>query len=341
MKGYQEAVHVVRGEIVESIHAAAVAVVSSDGDLVKVLGHTDFPVFLRSVAKPFQASAVLASGAARKYGFSPREIALISGSHAGDPEHQETAASILKKAGLGPDALQCGIHIPFSKTVAARLAREGLKPTPLMNNCSGKHAGMLAAAASGSHGLDDYLEAEHPVQQSNLAAIAKFTGRDPGEIRTAVDGCSAPTFSVTLADTARAFARLAAPAGEGGEDPLMDASKEVVSALRAHPEMIAGEGMLDTLLMKAVPGLIAKVGADGMHAMAWLSPEGPLGIAIKVMDGHVGRPRTAVVLEVLRQLGALAGGNLPDSLAALAEIRNHRRKLVGELRPVFTLSRPN
>jgi len=321
---------------VESIHAAAVVISDPQGGIVASLGEPSVPIILRSAAKPFQAAAVLASGAAARFEMTLPEIALIAGSHAGEEVHQATAGGILARAGLEPAALLCGAHIPFSRRVAAELVREGRDPVPLMNNCSGKHAGMLAAAVMGGHALSTYLDPAHPVQRENLRSLAAFCGRPMGEIALAVDGCSAPTFTITLAEAARAFARLAAGPDGWGERSLAEEGGRVAAAMRAHPAMVAGDGMLDTLLMQAVEGLVAKVGADGIHAMSWRGPRGPLGVSVKIMDGDVGRARTATVLAILESLGALPGGP-PGPLAESATVRNHRGLAVGQVRAVFRL----
>ncbi|MBI3449536.1 MAG: asparaginase [Acidobacteria bacterium] len=336
----ESAVEITRGEIVECAHAAAIAVAHPDGRLEATLGDPERIIFLRSAAKPFQAAAVLEAGIAERYGLLPPEIALISSSHAGEPHHVDAARSILARAGLPEEALQCGTHLPFSRPAAERVLTNGGVPGVLMNNCSGKHAGMLAASRALGHPLESYLDPEHPVQRRNLEAVAAFTGRSARDIVVAVDGCSAPTFGVSLREAAVSFARLVAPpAAPAGSAALGLMAGRVASAMRAHPEMVAGDGMLDTVLMRAIPRLLAKIGADGFHAMGWDSPSGPLGIAVKIFDGDSGRARTAVVLETLRQLGALSGAAVPESLRSALTVRNLRGREVGSVRATFRLSR--
>ncbi len=338
-EAFERAVEVTRGGNVESVHAAAIAVCDPEGRLLRSLGDPDVGVILRSAAKPFQAAAVLASGAAESFGLTESEIALIAGSHAGEEVHRATAASILSKAGLGVATLQCGVHTPFSKEAALALAREGRHPDPLMNNCSGKHAGMLAAAQAGGHPVETYLEPGHPVQQAILESLARFTGRRTTEIGLAVDGCSAPTFALSLRELATAFARLvSAHGGNGGQASLESCLERVARAMQARPDMVAGAGMLDTSLMRATPGLVAKIGAEGIHGMGWSSPSGPIGMALKVMDGDDGRARTAVVIRLLTILGAFRDDqSLPESLRRHRLVLNHRRLEVGEVRAIFSL----
>jgi L-asparaginase II len=338
---FEPAVEVTRGGRAESIHAAAVVVCDPEGAILGSLGDPDLVVFLRSAAKPFQAAAVVASGAVDRFGITPAETALMAGSHGGEDLHAAAAASILARAGVEISALGCGTHTPFERRTAERLLRLGERPTPLRNNCSGKHAGMLAAARAGGHPLGTYLDPDHPVQRANLAALAAFAGRPADEVSVAVDGCGAPTFGVALRGAARAFARLAALLqGAPAKGALEGAAARVARAMRAHPEMVAGDALLDTALMGSIPGLIAKVGADGVHAMAWAGPRGPVGAALKVMDGEVGRGRTAVILRVLEELGALPGPEpLPESITGPLSVRSLRGEVVGDVRAVFGLRR--
>ncbi len=338
IEAFERAVEVTRGGIVESVHAAAIAVCDPDGRPLRSLGDPDVGVIVRSAAKPFQAAAVLAAGVVESFGLTESEIALIAASHAGEEVHCATAASILSKAGLGVASLQCGVHTPFSREAALALAREGRRPDPLMNNCSGKHAGMLAAARAGGHALETYLDPEHPVQKAILESLARFTGRRTTSIGQALDGCSAPTFGLSLRELATAFARLVSAPGGNGPASLESCLTRVARAMQARPDMVAGAGMLDTSLMRATPGLVAKIGAEGIHAMGWTSPSGPIGIALKVMDGDDGRARTAVVLRLLTILGALPDDQvLPEALRHHRLVRNHRRLEVGEVRAVFSL----
>jgi len=336
---FETAVEITRGDLVESAHSAAIAVADTEGRVVFALGDAERTVYLRSAAKPFQAAAVLSAGVAERYGFTAKEIALISASHAGEPVHTETATAILARAGLDPSALGCGTHAPFSRLAAETLLREGRNPTVLMNNCSGKHGGMLAAARKAGEPIETYLASAHPVQRRILRAVAAFTGREEGRIALAIDGCSAPTFAVSLRELARAFARLvAAPSLRTDPDGLDAQAAIVAAAMRAHPEMVSGGGMLDTILMRAVPGLVAKMGADGLHAVGWTGPHGPVGAAVKIMDGDSGRARMAVVVEMLRQAGAVdAHATLPQSLTDPLIVRSLRGAAVGEVRPVFRL----
>jgi L-asparaginase II len=334
---YAAAVEVTRGPIVESIHAAAVAVADAAGGVTARLGSIDHIVYMRSAIKPFQAMAVIESGAAEAFSLTPEEIAVICGSHSGEPQHVETVARILSKAGLGPEALRCGTHIPFSPRVAAEVRRTGRAPTSLEHNCSGKHAGMLAAAAAGGHDTASYLEPSHPVQQKAIGVIADLTGRMRDRIVVGVDGCGAPALGITLSEAARAFARLAGP--DALPPHHRDAARRVVAAMRSHPLMVAGTGMSDSE-MTAHPrhGLIAKRGAEGVQCLAFVKDGTARGAAAKVGDGNNVRARIALTCEILRQMDLMTSSEM-DALSetSVLSIRNDGGRVVGGVRGAFKL----
>lgn len=335
---YLPAVEVSRGPAIESIHWAAIAVADATGRLVARLGGVDHIVFLRSSAKPLQAMAVVESGAVERFGLTSREIAVMAGSHSSEPDHVEAVGSILAKIGLPVSALQCGTHTPFSRQVAENYRRAGRPFTPLEHNCSGKHAGMLAAALAGGHDPRNYLEVTHPVQRRVIGMVADLTGRMRDRVVTAVDGCGAPTLGVSLAEAARAFARLAAP--ETIASAHQAAARAVIAAMREHPTMVGGMGMLDTeLTAHPRAGVFAKRGAEGVQCAGFRKDQTGLGLAAKVADGDNGRARVALTLEALRQLGVLQAADL-DRMAEAASlvVRNNSGREVGQVRAAFTLT---
>src|ERR1043165_878508 len=159
-------VEVKRGSITESRHRGHIVAVEPDGNIVASLGAPHNVTFLRSSAKPFQALPLLLTGAADHFGFTDREVALVCASHNGEPIHTELAASMLKKIGLGPEALKCGVHEPYSVQAAADLRARGEEPNVLHNNCSGKHTGMLAVALQLGAPIDSYENPSSPVQKA-------------------------------------------------------------------------------------------------------------------------------------------------------------------------------
>jgi len=327
-------VEVWRGGRVESEHRGAIAVVDANGQVIAHVGDVDLVSYLRSSAKPFQLLPLVESGAADRLGFTDAELAVIAGSHSGEPRHVAAVQSILDKVGLSEDALQCGVHMPFNAEAAQALRVAGREPTALHNNCSGKHSGMLAQAVDRGLSIHAYLDPQHPVQVTIRQRLAELGGITVDEIGMGVDGCSVPCFALPLRAAALAFARLT--------DAREDGLRRVSRVMMAYPEMVAGEGRLDTDLMRAVPNrLVSKGGAEGYHGMGIVVKDGPaLGVAIKIADGDGRRGGHPVVIEVLRQLGVL-------DEAALAQLQsyrtwpitNHRGLEVGEVRANFSLIR--
>src|SRR5690606_36407945 len=275
-------VEVLRGERVESRHRGAVAVEGPDGRLAFALGDVYRPIFPRSAIKAIQCLPLIETGAAERFGFGAAEIALVCASHSGTERHVAVAAGMLAKAGLDVRSLACGAHEPLSLDAARQLILSGQQPTPLHNNCSGKHAGMLATAVHMGEPLDDYWRPEHPVQARIAAALKDLTGAPITSDRVGIDGCSAPNWAIPLANLARAFARLAT--GEGLSGVRAEAARRVLQACWTEPELVAGQGRLDTVLMARFPGSVfLKTGAEGVYCGA--VPARKLGFAVKIDDG--------------------------------------------------------
>ncbi|MDQ3907767.1 MAG: asparaginase [Acidobacteriota bacterium] len=337
-------VEVWRGGVVESRHRGHVAAVDAAGRLVARLGEPETVTYLRSSCKPFQAMPLVAMGAADRFGFTPQEIAIACGSHSGEPVHERTVAGMLEKIGLPESALKCGTHEPFSAEAAAELRRRGESPRVLQNNCSGKHTGMLALAMHLGAPTETYDQIENPVQQSILRAVSQSSGLAESEIAVAVDGCGVPVFGMSVRAMALMYARLVAPPAEF-DAATQHAAARIVAAMTCAPEMVGGtRERLDTELMRATLGrVISKIGADGVYTVGVLPwgrfPRG-LGLALKIEDGEDRRARPTVVIESLRQLGAL-DGEATEALSPYAsfEVRNHRDIKVGEVRAAFEVER--
>lgn len=336
-------VEVWRGPIVESVHRGHIAVVNSAGEVIAELGSPATVTYFRSSSKAFQAIPLVASGAADRFGFTEKEIALACGSHSGEPMHVETAKSMLAKIGLDESALKCGVHEPFSTEVTRELNRTGQSPTSLQNNCSGKHAGMLAFAKHLGAPTASYDQWESPVQQAIAKVVAEFCDIPVGELKIGIDGCGVPVFGLPVRAMALGYARLISPDAQIDE-PTRAACRRIVQAMIKFPEMIGGsKERLDTELIRAGKGrLISKIGAEGVYtvgvfpSLEW--PKG-LGLALKVDDGDDRRARPPAVIEALKQLKVLTDSDL----LALAEyaaipITNRRGELVGEVRAAFQLT---
>jgi L-asparaginase II len=252
---------------------------------------------------------------------------------------------MLRKIGLGPDALKCGTHEPFSSEVARRLRDQNEQPNVLQNNCSGKHAGMLALAKYLGAPTETYDSPENPVQLAIGRVVAEFAGVAVEDLSVGIDGCGVPVFGITVKAMALAYARLVAPP-EGLNEPTRSACQRIVRVMSAYPELIGGTTeRLDTEIMRAAPGrLVSKVGAEGVYTAGVVpSREWPLGLglALKIEDGDDHRARPTVVIEALRQLGVLRD----ESLEAVARyaffpVRNRRGEVVGEIRASFALRTP-
>ncbi|MGO9579742.1 MAG: asparaginase [Desulfobaccales bacterium] len=322
-------IEVTRGPRVESSHRGHIAVMDPAGNLVHSLGDPEAWVCMRSLAKPFQALAVITTGAAAAFGFGAPELALFSGSLSGQDFQVELATQILTKLGLTPDALQCGAHPPLHRPTAQALAQAGLKPTPLHNTCTGKHAAMLALCVHHGWPLANYLNPAHPAQELILGTVARMVGCPKQKIQVAIDGCGAPVFYVPLKNIALGYARLAGAQPDSPAGLLM-------AAILAHPKHIAGDGRLETSVMEALPGQIfAKSGAEGGYGLSLVA--GGLGVAFKIEDGSQ-RALNPTVMAILEQLDALT----PAAHTALAAFKqppilNHRKEEVGRIRPVFAL----
>lgn len=335
-------VEVRRGSITESRHRGHIAVVDGDGLVVAQLGSPETLTYLRSSAKPHQAVPLIASGAAERFGFDAREIAVACASHSGERIHVETVAAMLKKIGLDESALKCGTHEPFSNIEARRLRESGEKPHVLQNNCSGKHTGMLALALHLRAPTETYDQPDNPVQLEIGRTVEQFSGVAMEDIAVGIDGCGVPVFGVTVRAMALMYARLVAPPRDW-DDAMRATCERIVKAMTTHPEMVGGTTeRLDTEMMRATDGaLISKVGAEGVYTVGVLPcaqwPRG-LGLALKIEDGEDRRARPVVVIESLRQLGVLTGMAY-DAVKPYATfaVKNHRGDEVGQVRPSFEL----
>ncbi len=277
---------VVRGDLVESVHHGHLVGLDAVGAPALAVGNPDVTFFPRSSLKPVQAVAMLRAG----LDLSGELLALAAASHGGEPAHLDGVRQILDSAGLGVDDLQNTPDLPLDPQAAACWRTAERPPSPLAQNCSGKHAAMLATCRLAGWDPATYRDPGHPLQRAVRAAVEDLTGVPA--THTAVDGCGAPLFSSTPAGLARAFARIATAPPDSPEG-------RVGTALRAHPWWVAGTDRDVVRLAAAVPGLIAKDGAEGVFAAAL--PDGR-AVALKVLDGAV-RPVRAVVAAALRALG--------------------------------------
>src|SRR2546426_637909 len=319
-------VSVERAGVEEAIHLGHLAVVGSDGQVRARLGDPDHLTYFRSCAKPFQSVGSLGTGIASQFDLRPEHVAIMSASHNGEARHVEIVRDLLARAAVPESALQCGAHWPIHDPSAALARRQMNEPLPIFNNCSGKHAGMLAAAKALEAPLETYLAPDHPVQRRISDVIAEYTRRPAATIHYGVDGCSAPNPAVPLAAMARSFAALVRANSE--------IPRGVVAAMIEHPFLIGGTDRFDTRLMEATGGrLLAKAGAAGAHCTA--DRESGLGLAIKLDSGDGTWTAVAGSGAAHPVPWAEPGGAAALSAVARPTLRNHRRVAVGAVRPVL------
>lgn len=275
---------VTRSGVVESLHHGALVALDAGGKVAFSVGNPDAAIYPRSSLKPLQAQALLGLGVP----LEGAELAIACASHAGCREHVEAVHRLLDAFGLDERSLRNTATLPLDAGCAAAVLRAGGGATPLLQNCSGKHAAMLAACVVNGWSRDDYLVPDHPVQLAIDESLAAATG---AVVHVGVDGCGAPTAMVPLIGLARAVGRIARRRGA------------VWSAMTSHPGLIAGPGRADTLLMEAVDGLVVKGGAEAVAVAAL--PDGR-AVALKIADGF-DRAAPAVLAAALRRLGIDTG----------------------------------
>ncbi|MBP2411830.1 L-asparaginase II [Arthrobacter stackebrandtii] len=283
-----------RGALVESVHFGSLTALKHDGGSLLSLGEPTSRMYPRSALKPLIAVAMLRAGLE----LPDDQLALAAASHSGAAVHQETAEKILADAGLTPSELRNSTDLPYGTAEREAWLRNGHGPTQLAQNCSGKHAALLATSARNGWPLDTYLHADHPITALIRETVADLTGEAITAIST--DGCGTEVFGLSLTGMARAFSRLAT--AEPGTP-----ERRVADAMRAHPVLVAGEGRDVTALMQAVPGLLAKDGFEGIQLIALADGS---AVALKVSDGG-DRARMPAAVPALLALGVEPGALAP------------------------------
>ncbi len=335
-------VEALRGSAVESLHRGALAIVDADGAVHSALGDIDRPIFPRSAVKLLQALPLVESGAADRYGLSDEELALACASHGGEEAHARTAASMLAKAGVDVQALECGAHWPYYDGAIKAMAAAGGTPTALHNNCSGKHAGFVCLGCLMAEGgadrrafLSGYVQPDHPVMREVTASLQSTTGWDLAATPVGTDGCSIPTFAIPLRHLALAFAR--AGTGVGLRPGQAVAARRLRQAVARAPGMVAGTGRFDSRVMARLgERVFCKVGAEGVYCAAL--PALGLGVAVKMDDGNTARACEVVMAALIEALLPL---DEPDAawMATLSRqvLKNWNGIEVGQLRATAAL----
>ena len=327
------AVEVTRGQspetaFVESRHRASCAVVSADGTLVHGWGDVAQLVFPRSAIKPIQVLPLIETGAADAFALSAAEVSLACASHNSEDRHIDAVTGLLDRVGLSPAALECGPQVSTFEPVMIEQLKKGVPPSPLRNNCSGKHSGFLTTAMHMGEDPAGYIGRNHPVQQRIFATIDEMCEVDVDELPEGIDGCSIPALALPLTALALGMAKLANPVGLGAVREA--AAERVVQSIAAEPFMIAGTGRFCTAINTALKGkAIVKTGAEGVMMAA--VPQKGLGVALKIDDGdRSGRANGVALVAVLKHLGVLddaAAASMQDYIEV--PVRDLNGRLVG------------
>ena len=314
---------VTRGELTESIHVAFAVAVDETRQPFYSTGDPQYLTCIRSSLKPFQAAASVKAGAVDAAEFNDEELALMCASHKGEKIHVKTAQSMLTKLGLTVDDYECGSHFPSDTLTRHRMIKEDKEAQPLHNNCSGKHAGMLALAKHLGQGTANYIKKDHPVQRTILEYVQDITGLET--IPTEIDGCSAPTPFMTLETIAGMFQTLAA-----GNEPEL---KRVFKAMSSCPDLVGGSNHFDTNFIKALTGRgVTKVGGESVRGIALKTQDkGPVGIAIKILDGNF-RALPVATMKLLEHLELLTEEELQNLDKFRTKIlKNHNQMEIGRI----------
>lgn len=327
---------VYRGKREESVHYGSVAVVDKQGQLTHYVGDPEFFTFVRSSCKPFQLIPLIETGAADKYGFTPKQLAIMCGSHIGTDHHREVVMKNLDAAGNKPEHLKCGTHVPIYMTMAGSFPQNHENEDPVRHNCSGKHSGFLALARFLGEDVAEYLNPNSRTQQMVLEAVAEMFGYPKEKILISIDGCSAPNFGLPTIYTGIAFMKLANAVGQTPR--RVETLKRIKAAMTEFPVMFSGEGRFDLALMRTFPGnVVCKVGAEAIQGIGLSDPA--IGIVVKIHDGNQ-RALYPVCLEVLKQLG-IKGVDESEHLRTFInpEIRNNMNIFTGHIRAEFRLKK--
>lgn len=316
-----------RGDGLESFHVVYAVAVDQDGDIIYSSGEADYLTCVRSALKPFQAAPGFKNGSVEAAGFDLKEQALMCASHNGEPFHVKAAQSMLNKLGLGPEAYECGSHEPYDETSVKELHRHGQEPTPFHNNCSGKHAGMLALAKHLGAPTKGYLKKDHPVQKTIFSGLSEYLDRKDFIIGT--DGCSAPVPFLSLKEIATLYQKLAS-----GNYPELNGP---FKAMTTHPKYMGGTTRFDSKFNAAFKGrAVTKIGGEAVRGIGLKKPDGTtIGLALKVLDGN-SRALPVATIALLKKLVLITAGEL-ESLKEYEKtvLKNHNGIHIGNIEASF------
>lgn len=315
-----------RGNITEREHYGYISMVDIKGKETYKTGNTSRKFFLRSCAKPFQAATIISSGAFKDFNISADELAVCCSSHTGTKEHTDRVKSILKKANLSEKKLKCGAHMPIDEQTQIHMFKNNLEAEPVHNNCSGKHAGMLAVCAKKGFDTDNYLENEHPLQKEIISIVEEMCEEKTDDIEP--DGCGTPVPAISLTNMCKGFSK------------LMQTYESIKNAMALNPILSGGQNRIDTVVMQASKGkLVSKLGAEGLCLVFNTQTLETAGI--KILDSNI-YARAICVIETLKQLKWLDENELEnEGIKKLfnREVKTHSGKLIGEIEIVFNIQK--
>ena len=302
---FEEFAQVWRGDVIESRHLGVAAVANAAGEVIAGWGDLDLVTYPRSSMKPFQALALIETGAADAYRLTSRHLALACASHRGERHHTELLGAWLAAIGCDVSDLACGPEYPKHRETEMRMLREGRDATPVHHNCSGKHTGFLTVCRHCGYAVEDYKNVDHPAQQHYLGVLADLGA--PTGLRLGTDGCTLPTPALSLADTARIGARFAAGKAQAAR---ADAIRRLIAAMGRHPEYTSGTGHAMVAMAEATGRRVVFKGGAEAFLLAFLPKDG-LAVALKIADGNA-RARVPALLAILRGLGLIGEAEARD-----------------------------
>lgn len=322
-------VEIYRNNVLESFHRGVVCVVDAEGKVIHSEGDVHQLCYPRSAMKFLQVIPLIEHGGVERFNFTLEEIAVMCGSHSAQPEHLAIVNSILSKIGLDKSALHCGPQYPTSKKDTDELIRRGEKPHDIHNNCSGKHAGMLAMCVLKGWDTKDYINPQHPLQQLILETCSEFYEYPKEKMITALDGCSAPIFSVPVYNQAVGYKNLTAT--DKFSDRRKAACAMVLEAVSKHPLMVAGTKRYCTEMMQiTAPQIVGKTGAEGIFCLAL--PQKKMGVCIKIDDGKMS-PQYAVAQAFVEATGLFSKEQMQPLHHYMQEpVLNWNKFVTGEVR---------
>ncbi len=328
-------VEVTRGPVVESRHYGDVAVCNGSGDLIAYAGDVSFVTYFRSACKPIQALNRFISGASQKWSFTDKEYSIMCASHYGEPMHQEVILGMLRKIGCTLDDLKCGSPYSIRPAYYEEQLRKNVELRPYNSDCSGKHCGFLADCIAKGYPIKNYNSPEHPLQKDILHILSEVSGVPVSDIVIGTDGCGVPVHGMSVRNMAKTYARFSTPVYL--PEKYREGAVILAEAMNNEPDMLAGPGGFCTEFLRATKGrFVGKLGAEAVYCIGVRNMD--MGIAVKIEDGNNARALYPVVMSVLDQLKLLSEEESAKlSQFAHADVFNHNKIKVGEVRPAFKL----